>query len=104
MDTHQDSSHVSQEFMRRLQGRASEMVERGESQITGGKPGEQPLAEWDYAGVGVRHMPEDEQGIIRISIGGGDTPVPLDYCVIRGDIGKCIDLLRRAERALRKAP
>ena len=47
---------------------------------------------------------DDEQGILRISIGGCDTAVGLNYCVIRGDLGQCIDLLEKALVALRDAP
>ncbi len=103
MQTHEDTAHRT-EFLERLTRRADEMVRDKKSEITAGKEGEEPLAEWNHAGVGVRHMPDDEQDILRISIGGGATPLPLNYCVIRGTVGKCIDLLEMAIVALKAAP
>lgn len=102
MQTHQDRTH-GDEFMKRLRERAAQMKRDKASEITAGAAGEKPLAEWKSNGVGVRHMRPDEQGILRISIGGGDTPVPMNYCVFRGELGECIDLLERAVKALRAA-
>ena len=99
MQTHEDDSHRS-EFMERLRGRADGMVRDKRSEITAGKEGEAPIAEWKFNGVSVRRLPRDEQDIIRISIGGGETPVSLNYCVFRGDHGACVDLLRKALAAL----
>lgn len=102
MQTHEDQTH-SDEWMKRLRKRAAQMKRDKAAEITAGADGEKPLAEWDAHGVGVRHMRPDEQGILRISIGGGDTPVPLNYCVFRGELGECIDLLEKAIKALRAA-
>ena len=99
MQTHEDRSV----FLEKLHQRASEMTRNKESEITAGRDGEEPLAKWKHGGVSVCHMPEDEQGILRISVGGSDV-VPLNYCVIRGDLGRCIDLLEKAIKALRAAP
>jgi len=50
-------------------------------------------------------MPDDEHGILRISVGGGDsTPVQLNYCTVRGGVGRCINLLEQAIAALRECP
>ena len=68
--THEDRTHGT-EFLRRLTQRADDMVRDKQSENTAGKEGEEPLAEWKHKGVSVRHMPDDEQGILRISIGGG---------------------------------
>ena len=103
MQTHEDRAHRT-EFLRRLKRRANDMVRDKQSEITAGKEGEEPLAEWKHAGISVRHMPDDEQGILRISIGGGSTSVPLNYCVFRGGVGSCIDLLEKAVAALKAAP
>ena len=103
MQTHEDGSHVG-EFLRRLKERATQMKQDRASEITGGKDGEKELARWDAEGIQCIHRPEDEQGVLRISVGGGETPVPLNYCVIRGDLGQCIELLEKAARALRAAP
>ena len=107
MQTHRDDDvmreAMSREFMDRLRGRAAQTASAGKSQITGGREGEQHLDEWECNGVRVRQLPDDEQGILRISIGGGDeTPVVVNYCVFRGQKQKCIDLLRKALLALVK--
>lgn len=99
MQTHFDSD--SGDFLRRLQERADSMERRGLSQITSGKSGEPILEEWESHGVHVRRMPDDEQQILRISIGGGTlAPVELNYCVFRGPHGACVDLLRKALAAM----
>lgn len=105
MQTHEDSQHqpsFMREFMARLKQRAEQDKDR--SKITAGSNDEEPLAKWRDGDIHVRHMPDDEQGILRISIGGGNTPVPLNYCVIRGGVGQCIELLEKAIKALKAAP
>ena len=103
MDTHRDSSHLTAaRFMDRLKERAAE--DEPLSQITAGKEGEPTLAKWNYGGVSIRQLPPDEQGILRISIGGGETPVPLNYLVFRGSHGACVDLLRKSLAALEAGP
>ena len=92
---------MREQFMERLRGRAEKIHGEGRSTITGGRKGEKILAEWESEGVGVRQLPADEQGILRISIGGGEhTPVVVNYCVFRGDRAACIKLLKRALAAL----
>ena len=80
------------------------MVANRESEITSGKPDEKPLAFWKYDGMSVTVLPDDEQKIIRISVGGCDAPLPMHYCTIRGEVGRCIELLEKAVAALRAAP
>lgn len=98
MQTHSDSD--ANGFFNRLNARAAEMVRAGKSKITAGAEGEQPLAEWDHEGIRVTHMPPDEQGILRISIGGGVIQCPFKYATFRGDRGLCISLLKQAIAAL----
>lgn len=102
MNTHEDSD-FRREWIESLDEKASRMKATEKSTITGGARGEAALAEWKANGVGVRHMPPDEHGILRISIGGGDTPLPLNYCVFRGDHSACVDLLRQTLTALEAA-
>lgn len=104
MQTHRDDDFRSV-WLESLKKKADRMQAEGKSRITGGEEGEDSLAEWQFKSVHVRHMPEDEHGILRISVGGGtDTPVKLDYCTFRGDRGHCVDLLRRALKALEAGP
>lgn len=89
--------------MERLRERADENERRGLSQIAGGKPEEPVLEEWESNGVHVRHLPDDEQQILRISIGGGGlAAVEHNYCVFRGPHGACVDLLRKVLRAMER--
>jgi hypothetical protein len=98
MQTHRDS-----DFMSQLRDRADQMLKDKASEITAGKDDETPLATWKSHTMHCKHLPPDEQDILRISIGGGDDigNLNLNYCVIRGDRGKCIELLRKALKALR---
>lgn len=101
MQTHQDCDFD----LDRLQERAGQMVQDKASEITCGKPGEETLQSWDSAnGVSVRQLPEDEQGILRISVGGGIQKVDVNYCVCRGDLAKCAHLLEKAAHALKDGP
>lgn len=103
MQTHDNADQG--DFLKRLKERADSMMENKASTITAGEDGKQPLAKWKSHTIHCKHMPADEQDVLRISIGGGDDLVggtlELNYCVIRGDRGKCIDLLRKALKALR---
>lgn len=104
MQTHEETDFTDR-FMSRLQERADKAKQEGGGQITAGKPGEAVLAEWKHGGMSCRHLPDDEQGILRISVGGTPSSgVPFEYCTIRGSVGECIKLLERAIAALRKAP
>jgi len=103
MNTHEDNCHRS-EFMDRLIERSESMIENKESEITAGKPDELELASWRHKRFHCRHLPDDEQGILRISVGGGETPLPMNYLVFRGTVGRCIQLLEGALAAIKKAP
>ena len=100
MQTHEDADFKN-EWLKSLEEKANRMHAAGESKITGGDKGEEALSEWQFKSVHVRHMPPDEHGILRISVGGGtDTPIELNYCTFRGNRGHCIDLLRKALKAM----
>ena len=88
----------------RLKERAETGRKHRLADITAGKPGEKALAEWEHEGLLVRHMPDDEQGILRISIGGGVSWAQLEYCVYRGDTTRCAYMLEQAAKALRNKP
>lgn len=110
MQSHLDSdfmrrNQLSERFLAELQGRVEAIKQQEASQITGGTDGELVLAEWESNSVHVKQRPDDPQGILRISIGGGDDlPVSLNYLVFRGNRGKCVDLLRKALKALETDP
>lgn len=109
MDSHLDGDSrrgllrnaIADQFMDDLQRRAEVIKKMEKSKITGGADGEPILMEWTANGVGVRQLPDDEQGILRISIGGGEhLPVKMNYCVFRGNRSLCIGVLRKALKAL----
>ena len=103
MQTHDDHD-ARREWLRDLEAKAERMTSTKQSEITAGKGDERVLAEWNANSIGVRQLPPDEHGILRISIGGGATPIPLNYCVFRGEHGECVDLLRKALAALEAGP
>jgi len=110
MQSHRDSdtsplSRFQQDFLKTLGDRADRLSKAGKSKIAGGVDGEPVLAEWSHDNIFVRQMPDDEQKILRISVGGGDhLPATLNYLTFRGPRGECIDLLRRALKALETDP
>lgn len=105
MQTHDDNDFrekmIESFDMQRLKDRAAKMEREGLSQIASGKRGEQALAKYDAQGVHVRKMPDDEQGILRISIGGGIPSVNVNYCTYRGDRQRCIEMIEKALGALK---
>lgn len=104
MQTHDDRDvlDVDKLDMSKLERRADNMVRQSMSEITGGIPGEPILGEWDHDGIRVVHRPGDQQGLLRISVGGGAADI--NYCAFRGNRNACADLLERAVAAMRNKP
>ncbi len=90
------------EWLESLGRKADKMKAEGSSSISAGAPGEPTLAHWAAHGIDVEQLPDDEHGILRISVGGGDTPANVNYCRFRGDREECVALLRRALRAMER--
>ncbi len=103
MDTHRDDdmSLEAKKFFGTLETRAESMKRDRLSEITGGKEDEPVLDEWDVGDLHVVHRPDDEQGILRVSVGGGSQILKLDYCVFRGNRTACAYMLEQAAKALR---
>lgn len=96
-------SHLDRDFdWGLLKERAKDAVGKGASTITGGAPGEKPIRKWDYGDMRVTKLSADEQGILRISIGGGIPKLGIDYCVYRGSRETCLALLEEAVEALKQ--
>lgn len=93
-------SHDDREWHDSLKRKAAAMQELGLSQITGGGSGEPVLAHWTHDGMGVQRRPDDEHGIVRISIGGGSVELDGSYLVFRGSPITCRALLSQAIEAL----
>jgi len=101
MDSHLDSDSRRSEFLEQLRASSETIHSQGRSKITGGSDGEPVLSRWESCGIGVMQRPADPQGVLRISVGGGeDLPVNVNYCVFRGDREACITLLKRALAAM----
>lgn len=99
MQTHDDDSHKP-EFLQILKARADRAREQGDGTIAYGQPDEHPLAEWQDGVMYYRHLPDDPQGISRVSIGG--VRGEFLYCSFRGDPTECGKLLKRALSGLYK--
>lgn len=98
MQTHEDG-----DFNKRLSARAEEVTSRRGSDITAGAPGEEPITEYQAHGVHVRRLPADEQGILRISVGGGirdESGKEIIYCSYRGPALRCAAILEKALKAM----
>lgn len=108
MQTHYDDDarlERQRSLLESLGKKADKMTAAGESEITAGKPDEEALAEWRHGDMTVRHMPDDEHGVLRISTGGGSSKchgLKLNYLVFRGNLGECEQLLRKALSAITK--
>lgn len=96
-----EAEQMRQQAMRSLEKRAADMVARGESKITAGKPDEEILDQRERFGVEIVRRPDDLD-CLRISIGevAGGGP---RYLVFRGKPTAVVPLLERAARALRAA-
>ena len=90
----------AEERLARLQQRATKMLERGESSLTVGRPGESTLKEAIKYGVTLRRLPPDPD-CLRISVGEVIGIPEGRYLVFRGDPKACLAILERAARALR---
>jgi hypothetical protein len=104
MQSHNDQDALPANFWNRLETRAERMMAKGESQITAGAPGEPVLKEWRHRTMCIVQRPDDEQNILRISVGGGVVGADISYCVFRGDRTQCANLLEQAAVALREGP
>lgn len=105
MQTHEDMDADRRAFLDRLTERADRCVKEKRSTITAGGEGEAALAQWKRDGVSVVHLPPDEQGVLRVSIGGGDhLPINVAYCNFRGDYDQVVALVRRALSVLEAGP
>ena len=94
-------SQVRDEFMRRRTERGEQMIASGASSLAAAPA----LETWTADEIQVAKLPDDEQGILRISIGGGEhLPLRGDYCRFRGERGQCIRLLERALAAMQHGP
>jgi hypothetical protein len=104
-DYDRHSRERTQDVLKALEQKAAILKVTGGSSITAGKVGEAPKLEYTSGnGVHIRHLPDDEHGLIRISIGGGDAiPINADYCVFRGNPSECLKLLKKAIRAVEEA-
>lgn len=113
MQTHPDHDAPRSGVLRKISGlyeadpltelreRARDMMFKGGSSLTVGKPGEEPLGEMaTNLGVFVTRLPPDPQ-CLRVSIGRAPEIPNSGYLVFRGEPEDVADLLERAAAALR---
>lgn len=100
MQTHKDGDFKKIEWFEELKQAADAAKSRGDGIITAGNQGEPEIDSWEHKQMTVVQRPNDPHGILRISVGGSDQPLPLEYLTFRGDRQKCLALLRKAVVAL----
>jgi hypothetical protein len=99
MQSHKDRpDHADDALLKQLMDRAKELTEAKENVITAGDD-EQPLRGWKHRGMSIQQMPDDPQGVLRISVGGN---VGFGYCTFRGPREACRTLLQQALAGLTK--
>lgn len=97
--SHDDRTHPTSEWYKQLEEKADEMTRKRENEITAGRKGENQLAEWTHERLQVTRLPNDDLGVLRISVGG--IPDGTAYCNFRGDPESCLEVLERAAVAMR---
>ncbi len=111
MDTHRD--YDAPEFLKplhkddspekvfaALEAKATDMLAKGESQITAGRPDEKEVGSLETPHGFVRQLPDDPL-CLRISVGEATRIPGSRYIVLRGQPEACLELLERAVMALR---
>lgn len=95
MGSHRDTDHAA--ILEDLRRRAEIMKDLGKNRIAN----EKVVEEWTHDAIRVQMLPNDPNGVLRISIGGHDDLKPSEYCNFRGDQGRCIRLLERCLAAMK---
>lgn len=103
MESHQDGPDhsLSDELFRQLTEKADQMTAAKENIITAGDDDERPIRGWKHSGMSIQQLPDDEQGVLRVSVGGN---VGFGYCTFRGSRKACRTLLQQALAGLSEAP
>lgn len=100
MGSHMDRDHREEDqstVLERLRLKAELMTELNKNTVTR----DRVVEEWKYDGIRVQMLPDDPDGVLRISIGGHPEFEHSEYCNFRGDQGRCIALLERCLAAMR---
>ena len=98
MGSHQDIDHdFKKKILDELKAKSEVLSDLGKNRVTN----DRVVEEWVHARMRVQMLPDDQQGVLRISIGGHPDLHPSDYCNFRGDQGKCIALLETALAAMK---
>jgi len=100
MQSHQDTpDHENDDLLRDLVDRAELMTKEKSNVITAGDDDENPIRGWKHKGMSIQQLPDDPQGVLRISVGGN---VGFGYCTFRGSRTACRTLLQQALAGLQK--
>lgn len=102
MGSHQDMDHGERRrIIEELRLKSELMTELGANRTTADGD---VLEESEVDGLRVQKKPDDERGVLRISIGGHPAIERSSYCNFRGDRRACIELLERALYAMKQEP
>lgn len=98
MGSHQDLDHDERSrVIDELRCKAEVLSDLGRNRVTNDKV----LEQWNHDGIRVQMLPEDRNGVLRISIGGHPGIERSEYCNFRGDQQQCIRLLERCLQAMK---
>ena len=95
-------SESLQRLEQRLERRALELSYAGRNIITSGCDGEMLLFEVRRGDFLIRRLPDDPDGVLRVSLGAPGWDTAQSYLVLRGNPVQLYDLLRKASKALGK--
>ena len=98
MGSHVDTDHGKlSRILEELRLKSEVLSDLGKNRVTN----DRVLEQWGHDGIRVQMLPDDKQGVLRISIGGHPDINPSEYCHFRGDQSKCIALLERCLAAMK---
>ena len=98
MGSHQDVDHQEKSrVLDELRLKSELLSELGKNRVTA----DRVLEEWEHDSIRVQMLPDDPQGVLRISIGGHPDFERSEYCNFRGDQARCIRLLERCLAAMK---
>lgn len=98
MGSHIDNDHEERNrIINELKLKSELLCDLGKNRITNDKV----ILEWKHDGIRVQMLPDDQHGVLRVSIGGHPEMDRSEYCNFRGDQGRCITLLERCLEAMK---
>ena len=97
----QEQQESIEKRMANLTERMKEATAAGKNLITAGRDGETLLFRQTASGMHVQRLPDDPDGVVRISIGVPEWDAMQAYLAFRGDPARVFDLLQRSVKVMR---